>query len=221
MLLGEVEVQQAHLNTFLAVAERLRVRGLCQSGGKSSPIPSSNNRPGASVSPQPPTSHSNNTSHPTKSSSSSHHHRRRSSLEPLSSSGKRAKIESDIAIKEESLHQQHHDRRHEDLGQAPPNPNADHDPSGGSHHDDGSLLSRSGHGSEADYTEYGYGGGNGAGPSGGRGGVGVGRVRDGSERTGDEDEEGPPPGGDYQDGAGMGTPTQLMGKSINTVHFNT
>lgn len=35
---GEVEVQQAHLNNFLAVAERLRVRGLCQSGGNSSPI---------------------------------------------------------------------------------------------------------------------------------------------------------------------------------------
>ncbi len=38
---GEVEVRQAHLNNFLAVAERLRVRGLCQSGGKSSPNPSS------------------------------------------------------------------------------------------------------------------------------------------------------------------------------------
>ena len=34
---GEVEVRQARLNNFLAVAERLRVRGLCQSGGKASP----------------------------------------------------------------------------------------------------------------------------------------------------------------------------------------
>ena len=38
---GEVEVKQANLNTFLAVAERLRVRGLCQSGGKTSPSPPS------------------------------------------------------------------------------------------------------------------------------------------------------------------------------------
>ena len=38
---GEVEVKQANLNTFLAVAERLRVRGLCQSGGKTSPSPAS------------------------------------------------------------------------------------------------------------------------------------------------------------------------------------
>ncbi len=48
---GEVEVRQAHLNSFLAVAERLRVRGLCQSGGKGSPNPDrrgSSPRPGGS-----------------------------------------------------------------------------------------------------------------------------------------------------------------------------
>ena len=41
-------MQQANLNTFLAVAERLRVRGLCQSGGKSSPQPG-NSKSGSPV----------------------------------------------------------------------------------------------------------------------------------------------------------------------------
>ena len=49
---GEVEVKQANLNTFLAVAERLRVRGLCQSGGKTSPSPPSA-PPGQTRSPPP------------------------------------------------------------------------------------------------------------------------------------------------------------------------
>ena len=49
---GEVEVKQANLNTFLAVAERLRVRGLCQSGGKTSPSPPSA-PPGQPRSPPP------------------------------------------------------------------------------------------------------------------------------------------------------------------------
>jgi len=34
---GEVNVKQEHLNSFLSVAEKLRVRGLCQSDSKSSP----------------------------------------------------------------------------------------------------------------------------------------------------------------------------------------
>ena len=54
---GEVEVKQANLNTFLAVAERLRVRGLCQSGGKSSPSPASAPLGPAARSPPPPPPH--------------------------------------------------------------------------------------------------------------------------------------------------------------------
>ena len=34
---GEVNVKQDHLNSFLAVAERLRVRGLCQNEGATDP----------------------------------------------------------------------------------------------------------------------------------------------------------------------------------------
>ena len=36
---GEVNVKQDHLNSFLAVAERLKVRGLCQDNNKSSSNP--------------------------------------------------------------------------------------------------------------------------------------------------------------------------------------
>ncbi|XP_059081576.1 broad-complex core protein isoforms 1/2/3/4/5-like isoform X2 [Tigriopus californicus] len=42
---GEVEVPQAHLNLFLSVAEKLRVRGLCQSGGKNTPEPAGSHPP--------------------------------------------------------------------------------------------------------------------------------------------------------------------------------
>ena len=52
MYQGEVNVRQEHLNTFLAVAEKLRVRGLCQndSGSNSS---SSNSKPFSSHSEKP------------------------------------------------------------------------------------------------------------------------------------------------------------------------
>ena len=41
---GEVNVKQEHLNSFLAVAEKLRVRGLCQDGKSSSSSSSKDNQ---------------------------------------------------------------------------------------------------------------------------------------------------------------------------------
>ena len=45
MYQGEVNVKQDHLNSFLGVAERLKVRGLCQNDGA---LPASNSTPPAS-----------------------------------------------------------------------------------------------------------------------------------------------------------------------------
>jgi hypothetical protein len=50
---GEVEVRQEHLNAFLSVAERLRVRGLCQSGDRATPAPDADEQPGSSASQGP------------------------------------------------------------------------------------------------------------------------------------------------------------------------
>ena len=43
---GEVNVKQDHLNSFLAVAERLRVRGLCQNDGSGNAGSSTGSKPG-------------------------------------------------------------------------------------------------------------------------------------------------------------------------------
>ena len=51
---GEVEVNQGHLNPFLAVAERLRIRGLCNSSGKTSPEPGRRASTAPSPSPRSP-----------------------------------------------------------------------------------------------------------------------------------------------------------------------
>lgn len=66
---GEVEVKQAHLNRFLSVAEKLRVRGLCQSDGK--PTPEQSPKRARSVSPKPECNAASSLSNATPSLSSS------------------------------------------------------------------------------------------------------------------------------------------------------
>jgi hypothetical protein len=171
---GEVEVKQAHLNTFLAVAERLRVRGLCQSGGKSPATRASPPPPSATQTPQANNSTSRRSQTPPSSKQqSSSTSQRRSSLDHGSSfppALKRPKLDPDSPP----------------TTLAPPGVAAitgagvsaataasgEVGESGGSQ-DEGSLLSRSGAGSEADYGEYGFGAGGGPVGDGNDGGFGA------------------------------------------------
>ncbi len=139
---GEVEVKQAHLNAFLAVAERLRVRGLCQSGGKNSP-----NRPSSPVPSTSKGAASNSSTHKEHHRSSSHKTStsRRSSDDKGESASKRPKLlEDSVTVKEEELERE--------------SPGKQHQESGSIQEDGGSLLSRSAAGSsESDQAEYGVG----------------------------------------------------------------
>ncbi len=152
---GEVEVKQAHLNTFLAVAERLRVRGLCQSGGKSSPAPP----PSRSPPPPPPSnSHRSQTPPPTSSTSGGN------GSKQSSNSARRSSLDHGSM-------QPHKRPKTESNSSPPPGPSREGGAgdaigeSGGSQ-DEGSLMSRSGAGSEADYGEFGFGTGGDDGPGG-------------------------------------------------------
>jgi hypothetical protein len=162
---GEVEVQQTHLNTFLSVAERLRVRGLCQSGGKSSPTTTSSPKPSGSTSKVSAGNVGRRSSSPPSVSSHHrqqhhrHHHRRRShdpedhspppqkkSKSPAVGSGE------EVSVKQEGPPSSH------------PSPLQQQQSSSsfkgeGGSQDENSMMSRSGAESEADYSEFGYGGG--------------------------------------------------------------
>ena len=143
---GEVEVRQAHLNTFLSVAEKLRVRGLCQSGGKSTPIPSTSSDGGGSGSKKDSQdSESPNHHHYHQSaknhSQSSPKSERRSSVEPQS---KRPRFDKEENSSSASIKQESH-------GGAPDSdPDGQRRPGGGG--------GGGGPGSESDdYQDYGFG----------------------------------------------------------------
>jgi len=147
---GEVEVKQANLNTFLAVAERLRVRGLCQSGGKTSPSPPSA-PPGQTRSPPPHEVDRRRSASPSPQTSSSKQistGQRRCSLDHVSGPVKRPKLE---AVDPSSPSDGHGQEASDGMARASAAVAA-------GHHDD---LSRSGGAdSEPEYAaEYGYGGG--------------------------------------------------------------
>lgn len=91
---GEVEVPQAHLNLFLSVAEKLRVRGLCQSGGKTTPEPPGSHPPKSPSSLPPSPAKFND--HP----SSEAHSSKRIKIE--ANLGNHIEIRQCLALKEES-----------------------------------------------------------------------------------------------------------------------
>lgn len=143
---GEVKIKQSNLNSFLSVAERLRVRGLCQAGSSSKPSSPPSFKRAASPSPTP---------NRTPSPSSSPNEQRRPKqphLQPEPKKQRPDEVDTGDMPSTSSLHIKEEFR---DSGPALPEDTKSQDDFRGENLDENSIMSRSG-GSEADYSDYPY-----------------------------------------------------------------